>query len=297
MTQKDVLFLVSPMGALWRTFPYIEPPYGASLVSASLQKQGWKVGFVDLELQLNHWQKKKRSLSPQTLALLEDWRQLIEKSDHLPEDLKGLLKRMCDFIQPDRFRYVAFSLTRLTKKTKVYDVEFGFALALARFIKSVHPCPVIFGGQVMSKIGRKQIESGIADASHQCADFLFYGDGAVSLPLLLKALDNRTDYKDLVDHLKKSAAAVTWWKKPGKIETLGRRSKPPVHKTGAGPKYNLERDLLNISPSFEAVNASLYPVRVKEIFNISAPPGVGFTADLYLSIQIHVRLQPSLRIL
>ena len=84
-----------------------------------------------------------------------------------------------------------------------------------------------------------------------------------------------TDYKDLVGHLKKSAAAVTWWKKPGKIETLGRRSKPPVHKTAAGPKYNLERDLLNISPSFDAVNTSLYPVRVKEIFNISAPPAWG----------------------
>ena len=271
MIKKDVLFLVSPMGALWRTFPYIEPPYGASLVSAGLLKQGWKVGFVDLELQLNHWQKKKLSLSPQTLVLLEDWRQLIEKLDHLPEDLKGLLKRMCDFIQPDRFRYVAFSLTRLTKKTKVYDVEFGFALALAWFIKSLHPCPVIFGGQVMSKIGRKQIERGIAGASHQCADFLFYGDGAVSMPLLLKALDNRADYKDLVDHLKKSAAAVTWWQEPGKIETLGRRSKPPARKTAAGPKYNLERDLLDISPSFEAVNASFYPVSVQQIFNVAAP--------------------------
>jgi|GEM_PF-2583971 radical SAM superfamily enzyme YgiQ (UPF0313 family) len=273
MTQKDVLFLVSPMGTLWRSFPYIEPPYGASLVSANLLNQGWKVGFVDLELQLNHWQKKKLSLSSKTLELLEDWRQLIETLDHLPGDLKGLLKRMCDLIQPDRFRYVAFSLTRLTKKTKVYDVEFGFALALAWFIKSTHPCPVIFGGQVMSKIGRKQIEKGISGASHQCADFLFYEDGAVSLPLLLKALDSRADYKDLVDHLKKSAAAVTWWQEPGKIETLGRRSKPALGKAETRPKYNLERDLLDISPSFEAANASYYPVTVQQIFNVAAPSG------------------------
>ncbi len=262
------------MGTLWRTFPYIEPPYGASLVSAGLINQGWKVSFVDLELQLNHWQKKRLLLSPQTLSLLEDWRRLLAQSESLPDDLHHLLNRISKFIQPARFRYVAFSLTRLTKKTKVYDVEFGFALALAGFIKSTHPCPVIFGGQIVNKIGRKAIERGIQNASHRCVDFLFYEDGAISFPLLLDALENRNDTTRLVDHLNKSAAPVTWWQGPGKIVALGRRTKPRTRKGASGPTepiYNIERDLLKISPTFDAVNASLYPVRVKDIFNIPEP--------------------------
>ncbi len=271
MAKKDVLFLVSPMGTLWRAFPYIEPPYGAALVSAGLLKQGWNVGFVDLDLQLNHWQKKKLLLSPHTLSLLEDWRRLLLQMEHLPEDLHALLTRMCRFIRPDLYRYAAFSLTRLTKKTKVYDAEFGFSLALAGYIKLKHACPVIFGGQVMSKIGRKPIERGLENASHHCVDFLFYEDGAVSLPMLLDGLDNGNDFSRLIDHLKKSAAPVTWWQSPGNIVTLGRRTKPKKRKATDGPKYILERELLKISPSFEAVNASFYPVRVKEIFNISAP--------------------------
>ena len=275
MVKKDVLFLVSPMGTLWRTFPYIEPPYGASLVSAGLLNRGRSVEFVDLELQLNHWQQRRLLLSPQTLALLEDWRGLPERLDSLPEDLQDLLTRICRFIQPERFRYAAFSLTRLTKKTKVYDVEFGFALALAWAVKSATPCTVIFGGQIMSKIGRKPIEKGIGSAARRPVDFFFYGDGALSLPLLLHGLENRKDFTRLVDHLKNSAAAVTWWQSPGHTVTLGRRTKPPVRKAGTRAPYHPERDLLRISPSFEAVNAALYPVRVNDIFNSTTPSAWG----------------------
>jgi hypothetical protein len=38
--EKEILFLVSPIGTLWRSFPYIEPPFGASLVVSNLRKQG-----------------------------------------------------------------------------------------------------------------------------------------------------------------------------------------------------------------------------------------------------------------
>ncbi|MBW1693975.1 MAG: radical SAM protein [Deltaproteobacteria bacterium] len=264
--EKEILFLVSPIGTLWRSFPYIETPFGASLVVSNLRKQGWNVTFVDLDLQLNSWQKKKIFLSRQTLSLLEDWPQLLEQLDRIPQDLKELLQYMVDFIQQYRFRYVALSLGRLSKKPKVYDVEFGFALALAWFIKSSYPYPVIFGGQILSKIGRKVIEKPIAKTSQRCADFLFYGDGAVSLPILLQALQDRMDFTELVEHLQKSNALITWWQEGGKTVTLGNGGTPPVRHTDAGPKYNLERDLLEVRPSFEITNASLYSVNVKQIF-------------------------------
>ena len=264
--ENDILFLVSPIGTVWRSFPYIEPPYGASLVVGSLRRQGRRVTFIDLDLQLNHWQKKKLLLCPQTLALLQDWRRLPEQLDDLPQDLQHLLQRINTFIQPHRFRYAALSLSRLTKKTKVYDVEFGFALALAFFIKSSNPCPVIFGGQIMSKIGRRAVERVIPRAPQQCVDFFFYGDGAVSLPILLQALENRQDFTELVTHLHKSEAHITWWQKRGKVVTLGKGRKPTVHSTASDPKCSLEGDLLKIRPSFEITNASFYPVSVKKIF-------------------------------
>jgi radical SAM superfamily enzyme YgiQ (UPF0313 family) len=261
--EKDILFLVSPIGTLWRSFPYIEPPYGASMVVANLRKQGWNVTFVDLDLQLNRWQKKKIFLCRQTLAFIEDWPNLLEQLDRMPKDLQYLLSHMISFIQPHRFRYVGLSLSRLSKKPKVYDVEFGFALAFAWLLKSLHPYPVIFGGQILSKVGRQVIEKPIARASKKCADFLFYGDGALSLPILLQALQNREDFTELEEHLQKSEAHVTWWKELGKVVTLGNGGNSSGR--GSGLKYNLERDLLEIRPSFEVTNASLYPVTVKEI--------------------------------
>ncbi len=264
--KEDILFLVSPIGTLWRTYPYIEPPYGASLVVANLRKKGWGVTFVDLDLQLNHWQQKKLLLSTQTLKLLQDWRKLLEQLDYLPKDLNHLLERIGNFIQPKNYKYMAFSLSRLSKKTKVYDVEFGFALALARFIHSSNPCPVIFGGQNMSKIGRNSVERGIRHAPQKCADFFFYGDGAVSLPILMEALEDRKDHSELTDHLQKSKAHVTWWREPGRVVTLGKGRKPASRSKGADPAYTLERDLLEIRPSFDIANASLYPVSAKRIF-------------------------------
>ncbi|MFC1489234.1 B12-binding domain-containing radical SAM protein [Thermodesulfobacteriota bacterium] len=264
--EKEILFLASPIGTLWRSFPYIEPPFGASLVVSNLREQGWHVTFVDLDLQLNSWQKKKRFLSRQTLSFLEDWPQLLEQFDRIPQDLQELLQYMVNFIQQYRFRYVALSLSRLSKKPKVYDVEFGFALALAWFIKSSYPYPVIFGGQILRKIGRKVIEKSIATTSQRCADFLFYEDGAVSLPILLQALKEQKNFTELIDHLQKSEAHITWWQEGGKIATLGNGATSPVRRTDAGLKYNLERDLLEIRPAFEITNASLYPVTVKQIF-------------------------------
>ena len=175
-TKEDILFLVTPIGTLWRTYPYIEPPYGASLVVSNLRKQGWGVTFIDMDLQLNHWQQKGLLLSPQTLKRLQDWRKLLEQLDCLPQDLEDLLQRMVNFIHPQHYRYAAFSLSRLSKKTKVYDVEFGFALALAWYIRRTHPCPVVFGGQNMSKIGRRSVERGIKPSPEMGADFFFYGD-------------------------------------------------------------------------------------------------------------------------
>jgi radical SAM superfamily enzyme YgiQ (UPF0313 family) len=233
------------------------------MVVANLRKQGWNVTFVDLDLQLNRWQENKIFLCRQTLAFIEDWPNLPEQLDRMPKDLQDLLKHMISFIQPHRFRYVALSLSRLSKKPKVYDVEFGFALAFAWLIKSSNPCPVIFGGQILSKVGRQVIEKPIARASKKCADFLFYGDGALSLPILLQALQNRKDFTELEEHLQKSEAHVTWWKELGKVVTLGNGGNSSGH--GSGLKYNLERDLLEIRPSFEVTNASLYPVTVKEI--------------------------------
>lgn len=265
--EDDVLFLVAPMGTMWRSYPYIEPPYGASLVVGSLRRQGRRVTFVDLDLQLNHWQKKKLYLCPRTLAFLQDWRQLLEQLDDLPQDLQHLLQRMYNYIGPHRFRYVALSLSRLTKNTRVYDVEFGFALALAWFIKSSNPCPVILGGQIINKIGRRAVQKVISHAPHRCADFFFYGDGAVSLPILLQALENRKDFTELVAHLQDSNAHITWWEKPGKVATLGKRSKPTVQSVVSRSKCFLERDLLKIRPSFEVTNASFYPVSVQEIFH------------------------------
>jgi len=130
-------------------------------------------------------------------------------------------------------------------------------------VQSLNPYPVIFGGQILSKVGRQVIEKPIARASEKCADFLFYGDGALSLPILLQALQNREDFTELEEHLQKSEAHVTWWKELGKVVTLGNGGNSSGR--GSGLKYNLERDLLEIRPSFEVTNASLYPVTVKEI--------------------------------
>jgi radical SAM superfamily enzyme YgiQ (UPF0313 family) len=263
---KDVLFLVSPIGTLWRTFPYIEPPFGAAMVVANLRRKGWNVTFMDLDLQLNSWQEKKIFLCRQTLAFLEDWPQLLEQLDRLPQDLQELLEQMIDFIQPNGFRYVALSLTRVSKKPKVYDVEFGFALALAHFIRSSNPCPVMFGGQILSKISRQVIEEPIARASRKCADFLFYGDGALSLPILLQALENREDFTEIAEHLQKGETHITWWQEQGKVVTLGDGWKSSGRGSGSELKYDLERDLLEIRPSFEVTNTSLYPVSVEQIF-------------------------------
>lgn len=271
----NILFLVSPIGTLWRSYPYIEPPYGAALVVSGLRNQGWGVSFVDLDLQLNHWQAKKLLLGKETLALLQDWPRLLEEMDRLPKDLNLLLKRMIDFIEPSTYHYIALSLSRLSKKTKVYDVEFGFSLALARFIQSVNPCPIIFGGQNMSKIGRHSVEQGIIHAMEKCVDFLFYNDGAISLPILMNALSNNTgsDFLELDTHLRKTNAHATWWQAPGKIKSLGNDLRlPAVSKNGPvstsqKSKFALERDLLKIKPSFSVRNADLYPVNVNQIFH------------------------------
>ena len=266
-SEKEILFLVSPIGTLWRSFPYIEPPFGASLVVSNLRKQGWNVTFVDLDLQLNSWQAKKPFLSRQTLSFLEDWPKLLDRIDRIPTELQELLEQMVNFIHQYRFRYVALSLSRLTKNPTVYDVEFGFALALAWFIKSSYPYPLIFGGQILKKVGREVIEKPIANISKRCADFLFYGDGAVSLPILLEALEDRKDFTALVEHLQKSDAQITWWKEEGRVITLGNGGTPTVRRTDEKQRYNLERDLLDIRPSFEITNASLYPVTVEQIFH------------------------------
>jgi radical SAM superfamily enzyme YgiQ (UPF0313 family) len=263
---KDILFLVSPIGSLWRSYPYIEPPFGASLVVANLRKKGWRVTYVDLDLQLNSWQRKKLFLCRQTLALLENWPKLLEQLDRLPQDLQELLQQLIDFVQPNGFPYVALSLSRVSKKPKVYDVEFGFALALAWLIKSSNPCPVMFGGQILGKIGRQVIEKPIARASQKCADFLFYGDGSLSLPILLQALGNREDFMELAEHLHKSETHITWWQERGKVVTLGDGGEPPHGGPDAKPRHDLEREMLDIRPSFELTNASLYPVSVEQIF-------------------------------
>ncbi len=97
--EKEILFLVSPIGTLWRSFPYIETPFGASLVVSNLRKQGWNVTFVDLDLQLNSWQKKKIFLSRQTLSLLEDWPQLLEQLFEILRNTVKLFQQLRPILQ------------------------------------------------------------------------------------------------------------------------------------------------------------------------------------------------------
>jgi len=132
---------------------------------------------------------------------------------------------------------------------------------------------VIFGGQIINKIGRRSVEGAIAKASKKCVDFFFYEDGAVSFPILLKALDRGEDFSELVAHLQNTRTQVTWWRQEGEVATLGKR-RAKKYSGGDAPKPNdlLEQELLKIRPSFEISNASLYPVSVKQIFPFAEPP-------------------------
>jgi radical SAM superfamily enzyme YgiQ (UPF0313 family) len=269
--ELDVLFCVTPGTAIWRLFPYIEPTYGPSLVVGGLRQSGFSVDYYDLNLQLNSWQKNGLLLSPQTISILENWEENSQAKNALPSDLKQLLDRFWELLSKKSFRYVAFSLDRVTTKVKVFNAEYGFAIALANRIKEERQCPVIFGGQVMQKIGFDKISSSLKLYKNHCADFFFGGDGAIALPLLLRDLDEKnTLLIGLASHLKSSGEKVMHWRKDSSLIDLSKSivgtTRKSLAKSGPIQKYNIEHKLLDITPSFQVLGKEFYSVRFADVY-------------------------------
>ena len=96
-TQSDILFLTVPSITLWRRYPYIEAPYGPSLVVTGLKKAGFSVSYVDFNVQLNEWQKSGRLLTNGTLSFLCKWQTIPQNYTSLPADLSALLDQFIEF--------------------------------------------------------------------------------------------------------------------------------------------------------------------------------------------------------
>ncbi|MFH1263556.1 MAG: radical SAM protein [Pseudomonadota bacterium] len=262
-----MLFCIVPSITLWRTHPYIEPSYAPSLVVGGLERRGFNVRYVDLNLLMNSWQREAPQLSRDTTEFLHDWPETLLTTENCPSDLDVVLTRMTSYLSDARPNYLAFSIDRITTIYEIFHAQFGFAIALSRRLRELHRVPVVWGGQIVRRIGYGAIRSHLQKTPEPYVDFLFFGDGALSLPLLLSALetDDRT-FSALRAHLNRTREPVVWIPSPRTwvdLEEPTSHESPPAEDPAS--RFQ-EFELLQIQPSFRAANRQLYLTSLGRLF-------------------------------
>lgn len=239
-------------------------------MASGLIKNNFPLHFLDLNLQLNTWNNGDGFLSKDTLEFLENWDRFLMSSCIMPNDLNSILERIVNIISNGKFSYIALSLNRITTDQKVNNTTFGFASLLSRILRDKLKCPSMAGGQVFNWLSHKTILRSFKMHISEFYDYIFYDDGALSLPLLLLALDN----KYLKIKLKKHIAAYSQRIFDCKNFTFYsgtniKPNKPRANKNKLVSTPPIENKLLDISPSFEISNGHLYPFTIHSVFPIS----------------------------
>lgn len=285
--KEKVLFLQVPDITLWKRFPYITAPYGAALVVGSLLSHGYIVDHYDLNLTMNSFLKRGTNPFINFYKSLENWKSLLVEDKSLKDRIYDNIETLLPSTLGTTYDFVALGLNRITTKQIVFQVSFGLALLLALRLRLKYNCKIVIGGQVLKKIGYKSIYGGLVNATVLPIDFLFFEDGAISLPLLFNDLKKQNfQLKQLRNHLSATSEKVLWCQSPGHIEDLSFTSSnnTSINVDGVeniqskrfcikrhnphtlSVKNSLDNQLLSIRPSFLLANHETYKVSLNEIF-------------------------------
>ncbi|MBF0104043.1 MAG: radical SAM protein [Deltaproteobacteria bacterium] len=254
---QNLLFLVAPNLTLFRELPYVEPALGSSLVTGGLKHAHIPTTYVDLNLKFNILHDKKTLLATSTLQYLQKWRHIIKtRKETLPSDLDTVLNKAVEFIGSFSYSAIAISLNRVTVFHDVFESSFGFITLLCRRLKNKSDQKIILGGQILNIIGAHNIKKALDQSQDHPYDYLFFGDGAIALPILVNT-DFDTD--KLTEHVKHTGELFIH----GKEWTLVDGEE--LSNTTTDTETVLRSKLLNITPSYDIVNGSHYTTSFAKI--------------------------------